>query len=225
MKKNVELLAPVGDFECLKAAVQNGADSVYLGGSLFNARATATNFDYGQLEEVINYCSLRNVKTHLTLNTLIKDHEFKEALELAQKAYEFGADAFIVQDIERTTVMLQQLFDAKVIYDSGKNTFSLSQERFFDIDGLWLVIMQGESLKETTYNHIAFKIDEKEYDEYKKRIETLGLTFREGRSRIEGEGRSLYFYDYDNHLFELHTGTLSERLKSYDEYNKQHGRV
>ena len=132
---------------------------------------------------------------------------------------------FIVHDIERTTVMLQQLFDAKVIYDSGKNTFSLSQERFFDIDGLWLVIMQGESLKETTYNHIAFKIDKKEYDEYKKRIETLGLTFREGRSRREGEGRSLYFYDYDNHLFELHTGTLSERLKSYDEYNKQHGRV
>lgn len=132
---------------------------------------------------------------------------------------------FIVHDIERTTVMLQQLFDAKVIYDSGENTFSLSQERFFDIDGLWLVIMQGESLKETTYNHIAFKIDKKEYDEYKKRIETLGLTFREGRSRIEGEGCSLYFYDYDNHLFELHTGTLSERLKSYDEYNKQHGRV
>lgn len=132
---------------------------------------------------------------------------------------------FIVHDIERTTVMLQQLFDAKVIYDSGKNTFSLSQERFFDIDGLWLVIMQGESLKETTYNHIAFKIDKKEYDEYKNRIKTLGLTLREGRSRIEGEGRSLYFYDYDNHLFELHTGTLSERLKSYDEYNKQHGRV
>lgn len=50
---------------------------------------------------------------------------------------------FIVHDIERTTVMLQLLFDAKVIYDSGKNTFSLSQERFFDIDGLWLVIMQG----------------------------------------------------------------------------------
>lgn len=132
---------------------------------------------------------------------------------------------FIVHDIERTTVMLQQLFDAKVIYDSGENTFSLSQERFFDIDGLWLVIMQGESLKETTYNHIAFKIDKKEYDEYKNRIKTLGLTFREGRSRIEGEGRSLYFYDYDNHLFELHTGTLSERLKSYDKYNKQHGRV
>lgn len=132
---------------------------------------------------------------------------------------------FIVHDIERTTVMLQQLFDAKVIYDSGKNTFSLSQERFFDIDGLWLVIMQGKSLKETTYNHIAFKIDKKEYDEYKNRIKTLGLTFREGRSRREGEGRSLYFYDYDNHLFELHTGTLSERLKSYDEYNKQHGRV
>lgn len=132
---------------------------------------------------------------------------------------------FIVHDIERTTVMLQQLFDAKVIYDSGENTFSLSQERFFDIDGLWVVIMQGESLKETTYNHISFKIDEKEYDEYKNRIKTLGLTFREGRNRIDGEGRSLYFYDYDNHLFELHTGTLAERLKSYNDYNEQHGRV
>ena len=114
MKKNVELLAPVGDFECLKAAVQNGADSVYLGGSLFNARASATNFDYGQLEEVINYCSLRNVKTHLTLNTLIKDHEFKEALELAKKAYEFGADAFIVQDIGLAKLLMNLFPDIDI---------------------------------------------------------------------------------------------------------------
>ena len=121
MKKNVELLAPVGDFECLKAAVQNGADSVYLGGSLFNARASATNFDYGQLEEVINYCSLRNVKTHLTLNTLIKDHEFKEALELAQKAYEFGADAFIVQDIGLAK-LLMKLFPEIDIHASTQMT-------------------------------------------------------------------------------------------------------
>ena len=88
---------------------------------MFNARASATNFDYGQLEEVINYCSLRNVKTHLTLNTLIKDHEFKEALELAQKAYEFGADAFIVQDIGLAK-LLMKLFPEIDIHASTQMT-------------------------------------------------------------------------------------------------------
>ena len=68
MKKDIELLAPVGDFDCLKAAVQNGANSVYFGGSLFNARASATNFNDEELEKAINYCALRNVRTHLTLN-------------------------------------------------------------------------------------------------------------------------------------------------------------
>ena len=87
MRNDIELLAPVGDFECLKAAVQNGANSVYFGASLFNARASATNFDDDELENVINYCALRNVKTHLTLNILIKDNEFKEAVLLAKKAY------------------------------------------------------------------------------------------------------------------------------------------
>ena len=77
MRNEIELLAPAGDFECLKAAVQNGANSVYFGGNLFNARATATNFDFEELEKVINYCALRNVKTHLALNILIKDSEFK----------------------------------------------------------------------------------------------------------------------------------------------------
>ena len=61
-----ELLSPVGDFECLKAAVQNGADSVYLGASQFNARARARNFDMETLSQAIKYCKLHNVKTHIT---------------------------------------------------------------------------------------------------------------------------------------------------------------
>ena len=99
MNNNIELLSPVGDFECLKAAVQNGANSVYFGSNLFNARASATNFDFDELEKAINYCALRNVKTHLTLNILIKDSEFEEAVVVAKKAYELGIDALIVQDI------------------------------------------------------------------------------------------------------------------------------
>ena len=81
----VELLSPVGDFNCLKAAVQNGADSVYFGSNNFSARAFATNFDDSNLKKGIEYAKLRGVKTHLTLNTLIKDDEFKQAFSTAKK--------------------------------------------------------------------------------------------------------------------------------------------
>lgn len=95
----VELLSPVGDFECLKAAVQNGANSVYFGADIFSARAFATNFDDETLEKVIEYAKTRGVKTNLTLNTLIKNNELESALNLAKKAYKFGIDAIIVQDL------------------------------------------------------------------------------------------------------------------------------
>ena len=92
----IDLLSPVGDFNCLKAAVQNGADSVYFGAESFSARAFASNFDLEKLEKAIIYAKTRGVKTNLTLNTLIKDDEFDSAFELAKKAYEFGIDAIMV---------------------------------------------------------------------------------------------------------------------------------
>lgn len=95
----IELLSPVGDFECLKAAVQNGADAVYFGANLFSARAFASNFDDETLEKAINYAKLRGVKTNLTLNTLIKNDEMQNAIEVAKKAYQYGIDAIIVQDL------------------------------------------------------------------------------------------------------------------------------
>ena len=88
-----------GDFESLKAAVQNGADSVYFGSNTFNARAFANNFTEDAFKKAIEYAKIRGVKTNLTLNTLIKDDEFSDALILAAKAYEFGIDAIIVQDL------------------------------------------------------------------------------------------------------------------------------
>lgn len=95
----IELLSPVGDFDCLKAAVQNGADSVYFGGQLFNARENATNFTDENLRDAIQYAKLRNVKVDFTLNTLIKNEEFNDAIELTKKIYKYGADAVIVQDL------------------------------------------------------------------------------------------------------------------------------
>lgn len=104
----IELLAPVGDFECLKAAVQNGADSVYFGSNFFSARAFANNFSGENLKKAIEYAKIRGVKTNLTLNTLIKDDEFNDAIMLATKAYEYGIDAIIVQDLglARTLIKL-----------------------------------------------------------------------------------------------------------------------
>lgn len=95
----IELLSPVGDFDCLKAAVQNGADSVYFGGPIFNARASASNFDRESLKNAIQYAKLRNVKINFTLNTLLKDNEFEDAIKLASYVYELGVDAIIVQDL------------------------------------------------------------------------------------------------------------------------------
>ena len=112
--KKIELLAPVGDFECLKAAVQNGADSVYFGASNFNARASATNFDLTNLKEAISYAKLRGVNTHLTLNTLIKDTEFEDAVLLAKKAYEFGIDAIIVQDLGLARFLIKNFPDLPI---------------------------------------------------------------------------------------------------------------
>lgn len=101
-----ELLSPVGDFECLKAAVQNGADAVYLGAGNFNARARATNFNNDEdLKQAIHYAKSRGVKVNLTLNTLIKNTEFEDAVKLAIKAYNFGADALIIQDLGLATFL------------------------------------------------------------------------------------------------------------------------
>ncbi|HCI3531425.1 TPA: FosX/FosE/FosI family fosfomycin resistance thiol transferase [Listeria monocytogenes] len=123
----------------------------------------------------------------------------------------------IVKDLNKTTAFLQNIFNAEEIYSSGDKTFSLSKEKFFLIAGLWICIMEGDSLQERTYNHIAFQIQSEEVDEYTERIKALGVEMKPEGPRVQGEGRSIYFYDFDNHLFELHAGTLEERLKRYHE--------
>ena len=107
MKNNVELLCPVGNFDCLKAAVQNGADAVYLGASNFSARASATNFSFEELKQAIEYAHIRDVKVHLALNTLIKNSELDSALSLASYAYEIGVDAIIVQDLGLAKILIK----------------------------------------------------------------------------------------------------------------------
>ncbi len=121
----------------------------------------------------------------------------------------------ITSDLARMSLIMSQVLDGREIYSSGEETFSLAREKFFIVGGQWIAIMEGESLPSRSYNHIAFKIAASTVDTYRARIERLGLDLRESRPRVEGEGLSLYFYDHDNHLFELHTGTLEKRLERY----------
>ena len=95
----IELLSPAGSMEALRAAVQNGADAVYMGCGSFNARQGAKNFLPEELPEAIRYCHIRGVKVHLTLNTLVSDREMQRASEVILLAAGAGVDAFIVQDL------------------------------------------------------------------------------------------------------------------------------
>jgi len=122
---------------------------------------------------------------------------------------------FIVQDLEKMTKVIVEVLGGREIYASGMRQYSLAPEKFFMVGDVWVAIMEGESLPTTTYNHAAFRTDEAGLERAKRAIKSLGLDLRQPRPRIEGEALSLYFYDFDNHLFELHTGDLDERLAAY----------
>jgi putative protease len=96
---SIELLAPAGNMDSLIAAVQSGADAVYFGTGAFNARANAANFRGEEALRAIEYCHARGVKTNITMNTLLQDREFNQALEVAGQLYDWGTDALIVQDL------------------------------------------------------------------------------------------------------------------------------
>lgn len=95
----IELLSPAGSPEAVRAAVQNGADAVYLGYGNFNARRNAANFDQRELRTAVEYCHVRGVKVYLTLNTLLSDTELDQAALLVDQANQLGVDALLVQDL------------------------------------------------------------------------------------------------------------------------------
>lgn len=150
--KSPELLSPVGDFECLKAAVQNGANSVYLGASSFNARARATNFGNEELLEAIKYAKLRNVSVHLTLNTLIKNEEFENAVNLAIDAYNLGVDAIIIQDLGLATYLLKNYPEIPLHASTQMTVHNLDGVKQLENFGFSRVVLSRElSINEIEY--------------------------------------------------------------------------
>ena len=106
----------------------------------------------------------------------------------------------LVKDLERSANLFMSVLGAEQVYSGENQQFSLSREKFFIIGGIWFALMEGSPLPERNYNHIAFKILPSEFENFKKRIREAGLECKEDRARVQGEGSSLYFYDFDNHL-------------------------
>ena len=121
----MELLAPAGSMEALRAAVCNGADAVYLGADTFNARMNARNFSAADLQEAVVYCHVRGVKVHLTLNTLVLDREMPRAAELIRLAASCGVDAFIVQDLGVVSLCRQLAPDVPIHASTQMSIHSL----------------------------------------------------------------------------------------------------
>lgn len=121
-----ELLAPAGGMKQMIAAVENGADAVYLGGPLFNARIHADNFTEDQIKEAIDYAHLRNVKIYITLNILLTDQELTSALHYAGRLYEMGADALILQDLGLADLVKTYMPDFPLHLSTQGSIYNLS---------------------------------------------------------------------------------------------------
>jgi catechol 2,3-dioxygenase-like lactoylglutathione lyase family enzyme len=121
----------------------------------------------------------------------------------------------IVRDLDRTAIFLCNGLGAQEVYDSEAKNFSISREKFFVLGGIWLVAMEGIPLSERSYRHVAFKVSEDDLPIFAQKLRALDIEIRPSRPRIDGEGESLYFYDFDNNFYELHTGTLEQRLARY----------
>ncbi len=144
----LELLAPAGSMEALRAAVQNGADAVYLGCGTYNARQGAKNFTVQTLAEAVKYCHVRGVAVHLTLNTLVSDREIPEVTTLIRQAATAGVDAFIVQDLA-IVQLCRQIAPKVAVHGSTQLTVhSLPGVLFCAALGMTRVVLSRELSRE-----------------------------------------------------------------------------
>ena len=142
--RDVELLAPVGSFEALKAAVQNGANAVYLGGKDFGARASANNFDRDELKEAVKYAHIRGVQVFVTTNTLRKENEIEDVLEYAKFLYDIDVDAIILQDIGMARLIKRELPDFELHASTQMVAHSLEDVKYLESVGFDRVVLARE---------------------------------------------------------------------------------
>lgn len=148
----IELLAPGGSKESIYAAVQGGADAIYMGGSKFSARAYANNFNEEELIEVVNYCHLYNVKVYIAFNTVIKEDELDEALEYGKFLYEIGVDAIITQDMGLFKIIKEAIPDFEIHASTQMTIHNGEGAIFLKNEGFQRIVLSRElSLDEIGY--------------------------------------------------------------------------
>lgn len=150
--EKVELLAPAGSMESLYAAVNNGADAVYLGGSKFSARAYASNFNNEKMQEAVQYCHAYNVKIYVTMNTLLKEKELKEAIKYVGYLYEIGVDALIVQDLGLVKLIRERYPEFEIHASTQMTVHNGEGAIYFKDKGFTRIVLSRElSLEEIEY--------------------------------------------------------------------------
>lgn len=155
-----ELLAPAGSPDALRAAAEAGADSVYLGGSAFNARRSAVNFDNNALSEAIDYCHLHGIKVFVTVNTLVNDREIKEMTKYLKFLSEVGADGIIVQDLGVARIAKETVPDLALNASTQMTVFDKNGAMLLQNLGFKRVVLARElSLKEITEIRKAVDIE------------------------------------------------------------------
>lgn len=148
----LEILSPAGSSEGVIAAVQNGADAIYLGFGEYNARKNAKNFTTEEFERALEYCRVRGVKTYLTLNTLVSDRELSLVAESAKIACRFGIDAIIVQDLGVMKALKQAVPDVPLHASTQLGVYNLEGAKMAAAMGFKRVVMARElSLKKLAY--------------------------------------------------------------------------
>lgn len=143
-----ELLVPVGGKKQLIAAIENGADAVYLGGSLFNARINAPNFSDEELEEALSYAHARDVKIYVTMNTLIYENELFDALKYAAFLYKTGVDALIIQDTGLACLIRKYLPDFELHLSTQASVYNLEGVEMAEKLGFTRVVLARENTLE-----------------------------------------------------------------------------
>lgn len=143
--KKIELLAPAGDKESLIAAIQNGADAIYLGGTLFNARAFAKNFDNEALKWAIKYAHLRDVKIYVTVNTLYKDNEINELIQYIDYLYDIQIDALIIQDIGLFHIVKTRYVDFEIHMSTQSSIMNSQAVDYFSKLGANRIVLAREN--------------------------------------------------------------------------------
>ena len=156
----IELLAPVGSFDALKAAVQNGANAVYLGGKDFSARASANNFDREELIEAVKYAHIRDVRVFVTTNTLIKQDEIEDFVEYAKFLYDIDVDALIMQDIGVAMLIHELLPDFELHASTQMVAHSLEDAQYLESIGFKRVVLA----RELTVDEIKYICDNTNVD-------------------------------------------------------------